>query len=75
MRIHLQFADSFYNLRIALTICGFLLQLRIPQQLNLTSHMSYYFLWVPQAVLDSANTVADSAHSPIFRAILSGTMI
>ena len=39
---HLQFADSTYNLRIPLTICGFHLQLRIPQQLNLTIQMFYH---------------------------------
>ena len=39
---HLQFADSPYNLRIPLTICGFCLQLRFPQQLNVTIHMSYF---------------------------------
>ena len=32
----LQFADSTYNLRIPLIIYGFHLQLRIPQQLNIT---------------------------------------
>ena len=31
-----QNADSTYNLRIPLAICGFNLQLRIPQQVNLT---------------------------------------
>ena len=42
-----QNADSTYNLRIPLTCCGFRLQLRIPQQLSLTIHMSH--------CLDSAN--------------------
>ena len=32
------------------------------------------FLWIPQSVLDSANTNADSANSPIFGAILNGTV-
>ena len=36
------FADFTCNLRIPITICGFHLQLRIPQQLNLTIKMSYY---------------------------------
>ena len=39
---YLQFADSTYNLRIRLTVCGFRWQLRIPQQLNSTLHMSRY---------------------------------
>ena len=34
-------ADSTYNLRIPLTICGFHLRFRIPQQLNLTIQMFY----------------------------------
>ena len=39
---HLQFADSCYKLRIPVTSCGFRLHLRIPKQLNLIIHMSYY---------------------------------
>ena len=35
---------AFHNLRIPLTICGPRLQLRIPQQLNVTTHMSYYLI-------------------------------
>ena len=58
--IRQQNANSTYNLRIPLTICGFHLQLRIPQQLNLTIQM------FQQLFVDSANTVADSANSPIF---------
>ena len=42
-RTRKQNADSTYNLRIPLTICGSSLQLRIPQQLNVFIHMSYYF--------------------------------
>ena len=34
-----------------------------------------FCLWIPHTVLNSANTVADSANSPIFQAILSGRMI
>ena len=68
--------DSTCNLRISLTFCGFHLQLRIPQQLNLTIQIFFIIcLRIPYTVLDSANTVADSANSPIFWAILSGTMI
>ena len=68
MRIPLTICDSAYNLRIPLTICGFR-----------NSSMSLYTcliicLWTPQTVLDSANTVADSANSPIFGAILSGAI-
>ena len=37
-----QNADSTYNLRIPLRVCGFHLQLRIPQQLNSTIHMLHY---------------------------------
>ena len=33
---------AFHNLRIPLTICAPRLQLRIPQQHNVTIHMSYY---------------------------------
>ena len=33
-----------------------------------------FCLWIPQTVLDSANTVADSASSPIFGAILIRTV-
>ena len=39
-----QNADSTFNLRIPLTRCGFCLQLRNPQQLNLTIQMSSYLL-------------------------------
>ena len=35
-------ADSTNSLRLPLTICGIRLQLQIPQQLNLTIHISYY---------------------------------
>ena len=52
---HLQFADSTYCLRIPRT-------LGIPQQLNSAIRKSHYFLWIPQTVIDSANTVADSAN-------------
>ena len=65
--IHLQFADSTNNLRTLLTVVN-----SATAQFNETNVLS--FLWVPQTVLDSANTVADSASSPIFGAILSGTM-
>ena len=36
-----QNAESTYNLRIPHTVCGFSLQLRMSQQLNLTVHVSY----------------------------------
>ena len=52
--------ESANKMRIPLTICGFHSQLRIPQQLNLTIQMFYYLF------VDSANTIADSANSPIF---------
>ena len=39
---HKQNADSTYNLRIPCIICGFCLQLRIPQQLNLMIQMFYH---------------------------------
>ena len=68
--------ESANNMRIPRTICGFHLQLRIPQQLNLTIQMFYHlFVDLTQTVLGSTNTVADSANSHIFGAILSGTMI
>ena len=38
------------------------------------THVLLFVLWTPQIVLDSANTVADSANSSIFGAILSGTV-
>ena len=47
--IRKQNADSTYTLRIPLTLCGFRLHLRIPQQLNLTIHMSHCLF------LDSTN--------------------
>ena len=50
-------ADSTYNLRIPLAICGFHLQLRIPQQLNLTIQMSYHLF------VDSTNCSAFRKHS------------
>ena len=58
---HLHFADFAYS-------CGFR-----------NSSIELYTciivcLWTPQAVFDSANTVADSANSSIFGAILSGTV-
>ena len=65
-------ADSTYKLRISLTISGFSLQLRDPQQLILLIQMSYY------KFVDSTNwsgfqkMVAISVKSPIFGAILSG---
>ena len=52
--------ESANSMQIPRTLFGCRLQLRIPQQLNFT-----------QSVLDSANTVADSAISSIFGAILS----
>ena len=66
---HLQFADSTYNLRIPLTVAD-----SATAQFNDTKCF-IICLWIPQTDLDSANTVADSANSLIFRAILSGTMI
>ena len=59
--------DSTYNLRIPLTVAE-------SAQLNLIRQMSLFFKWIPQTVLDSANTVADSAKLPVFGAILSGTV-
>ena len=47
--LRLQFADSAYNLRIPLTVCGFHLQLRIPRQLQFAKHI-YYDLF-----MDSTN--------------------
>ena len=38
--------ESAKKTRIPLTNCGFLLQLRIPQQLNVTIHISYYLFVV-----------------------------
>ena len=61
-------------MRIPLTLCGFRLQLRIPQQFNITIHMSYY------SFVDSINcsgfrkTAADPANLFVFGAILSGAM-
>ena len=40
--IRKQNADSTNNLRVPLTRCGFCLQLRNPQQLNLNTQLSYY---------------------------------
>ena len=54
-------ADSTYNLRIPLTICGFHLQLRFPQQLNSTIQMSYHLF------VDSTNCSAFRKYSCGFR--------
>ena len=43
-RFTLQFAYSFYNLRIPLTVFGIHIQLRVPEQLNFIIHMAYYLL-------------------------------
>ena len=54
-------ADSFYSLRIPLTRCGFHLQFRNPQQLIFQLYKYLIVcLWIPQTVLGSASTVADS---------------
>ena len=66
--------DSTYNLLIPLTVCGFRSQFRIPQPLNVTIHMSYRLLWIPETVLNSANTAAESANLPVFGAILTSTI-
>ena len=63
---HLRFADSIYNLLISLTVA-----------VSATAQFNKCFSicsWIPQTVLDSTNTVADSANSPIFVAILSATI-
>ena len=61
-RFHLQIADSTYS-------CGF-------HNSSIQRYKCFFIcLWIPQTVLDSTNTVADSANSPIFGAIFSGTMI
>ena len=57
------FADFTCNLRIPITICGFHLQLRIPQQLNLTIKMSYYLF------VDSTNCSAFRKYSCKFSKI------
>ena len=56
--IRKQNADFTYNLRIPVTICGFHLQLRIPQQVKLTKHFVLLFVcgihrlfWNPQTRL------------------------
>ena len=64
---HLQFADSTYSLRIPLAIAD-----SATAQFNYTHAFLFVFFWIPQTVLDSANTVADSTISPIFGAILNG---
>ena len=56
-------ADSTYILRIPLTICGFHLQLRIPQQLYLTIQMSYHLF------VDSTNCSGFRKYSCRFRKI------
>ena len=61
-------------MQIPLTRCGFRLQLRNPQHLNLTKQSLIICLWISQTVLDSASTVADSAKLPIFGAIWSGAV-
>ena len=61
---HLQFADSTYNLRIPLTVAD-----SATAQFNNTNaiQMFYHFFFVDSTnCSDSANTVADSANSPIF---------
>ena len=61
-------------MQIPLKRCGFRLQLRNPQHLNLTKQSLIICLWISQTVLDSASTVADSAKLPIFGAIWSGAV-
>ena len=64
---HLQFADSTYNLRIPLTVAA-----STAAQFHYTNVLLFVSGFVP--VLDSANTVADSANSPVFGAMLSCTV-
>ena len=61
-------ADPTYILRIPLTICGFHLQLRFLQQLNLTIQMFYHLF------VDSTNC-SGFRKFVYFRSSLSGTMI
>ena len=77
----LQFADSTYILRNPLTICGFHLQFADSayscgfHKTSIQLHTCLIICWwIPQNVLDSANTLADSANSLTFGAILSGTL-
>ena len=56
-----QNADSTYSLRIPPTICGFNLQLRIPQQLILTTQMFYHLF------VDSINCSGFRKYSCGFR--------
>ena len=65
---HLQFADSLYNWQIPLTVAD-----SATAQFNDTNVLS--FVCGFQTALASANTVAYSANSSIFGAILSGAMI
>ena len=72
-KLHLQFADSTYNLRFPLATVH-----SATAQLNETNVLSFVcgfhqLFWVP-LVLGSANTVADSANSLIFGAILSNVL-
>ena len=74
-------ADSAYNLRIPLTICGIDLQFRIPRQLNLLNTCIFLCSWIPPTVPNSAIFVADFTNFvpffkklPFFRAILSNTV-
>ena len=74
--------DSTYNLRIPLTVCGFHLQFADSAYSCGFRNSSFQLytclficLWIPEIVLDSANTVADSAISPIFGAILNMSVL
>ena len=73
--------ESANKMRIPLTICGFHLLvadsayscgIRI-SSIELCKCL-FLCLWILQIFLDSAITIADSAKSPIFGAILSGTV-
>ena len=71
---HLQFADSTYNLRIRLAVCGSAYSCGFRNSSIQLYTCLVICVWIQQIVLDSGYTIADSAKSPIFGAILNGTV-
>ena len=72
------YADSAFNLRNPLTVCGFHLPFAdytyscgFLDSFNLLNAYIIICLWIPQTVPESANFVADSAKLPVFGAFLS----
>ena len=49
--------ESANKMQFPLTICGFHLKLRVPQQLNFTIAVFYHFLWIPSLLITVRSSI------------------